>query len=224
MWCANYTQMRQNVPDRCASRVVALADNLWSMTVNVKYPSLTISALLTAPCETLFSIVSDPMRHPELAGSGEVMETRWLTPPPVSVGSGFQSRQCVGWYQYPSRSYVQVYEPPYRFVWLSGPGFKHGPLGQLWGFDLKPLDARTTLVSHMMRVPYLPMPAVPPFTIVTDHIVQIELRNMRPTLHKLAKLAGAQIIGDLQMALDWCSKDSVSSSERKNITQPRPAK
>jgi hypothetical protein len=187
------------------------------MNVTVKYPSLTVTALLTAPCETLFSIVSDPTRHPELAGSGEVMETHWLTPLPVGVGSGFQSRQCVGWYQYPSRSYVQVYEPPYRFVWLSGPGFKQGPLGQLWGFDLKPLDARTTLVSHMMKVPYLPVLDTPPFTVIADRISQHEENNMRPTLHKLARLAGAQIIGELTVTNEWCESKLPHADERNAV-------
>jgi len=204
------------------------AENAGEMNVNVivKYPSLTVSALVTAPCETLFSIVSDPTRHPDMAGSGEVMETRWLTPPPIGSGSGFQSRQCVGWYQYPSRSYVQVYEPPYRFVWLSGPGFKRGPLGQLWGFDLKPLDARTTLVSHLMKVPYLPVPAVAPFNSITEHIAQLELKNMQPTLHKLAKLSGAQIIGNLQVVFDWCTSadDAPCADARTSVIQARPAK
>lgn len=197
-----------------------------NVNVIVKYPSLTVSALVTAPCETLFSIVSDPTRHPDMAGSGEVMETRWLTPPPIGSGSGFQSRQCVGWYQYPSRSYVQVYEPPYRFVWLSGPGFKRGPLGQLWGFDLKPLDARTTLVSHLMKVPYLPVPAVAPFNSITEHIAQLELKNMQPTLHKLAKLSGAQIIGNLQVVFDWCTSadDAPCADARTSVIQARPAK
>lgn len=196
------------------------------MNVIVKYPSVTVSALVTAPCEALFSIVNDPMRHPELAGSGEVMETRWLTPLPVQVGSGFQSRQCVGWYQYPSRSYVQVYEPPYRFIWLSGPGFKRGPLGQLWGFDLKPLDARTTLVSHMMQVPYLPLPHVPPFIGVAERISRHEEKNMRPTLHKLAKAAGAQIIGDLQVTFDWCKNadEAPCAGAKNSAIQARPAK
>jgi hypothetical protein len=200
------------------------------MNVIVKYPSVTVSALVTAPCETLFSIVSDPMRHPELAGSGEVMETRWLTPLPVQVGSGFQSRQCVGWYQYPSRSYVQVYEPPHRFIWLSGPGFKRAPFGQLWGFDLKPLDARTTLVSHMMKVPYLPLPDVPPFISVAERISQHEENNMRPTLHKLARAVGAQIIGDLQVTFDWCTNADeapcagANAVTKNSVIQARPAK
>lgn len=170
----------------------------------MKYPSVTVTALLTAPAEALFDIVSDVERHPELAGSGEVIATRCLTPGPVREGSAFQSRQCVGWYQYPSRSYVQVYERPYRFVWLSGFGFKKPPFGQLWGFDLKPLDARSTLVSHMMKWPLLPLADLPFVSQFARRGVEHELMNMRPTLPKLAKLSNAQIIGDLQVVYDWC--------------------
>lgn len=174
---------------------------------NVKYPSVTVTALLTAPVEALFDIVSDVERHPELAGSGEVIATRWLTPGPVRVGSAFQSRQCVGWYQYPSRSFVQVHERPYRFIWLSGFGFKKPPFGQLWGFDLKPVDARSTLVSHMMKWPLLPLVDLPLVSPMARRGVEHELANMRPTLPKLAKLSGAQVIGDLQVVYDWCLGD-----------------
>jgi hypothetical protein len=185
----------------------------------VKFPSVTVIGLITAPCEALFEIVSDPTRHPQIAGSGEVMEVEWITPPPVRVGSGFRSRQCIGWYQYPTRSYVQVYDPPYRFIWLSGPGFKKPPFGQLWGFDLQPLDARATLVSHLMRWPLMPVPEIPPFSWLMERGLKHELNNMKPTLYKLAKLANAEVIGDLQVEFDWCERTSPCGQRRGALIQ-----
>lgn len=152
------------------------------------------------------------------------MEVDWITPPPVGVGSGFKSRQCVGWYQYPSRSYVQVYEPPFRFVWLSGPGFKRGPMGQLWGFHLMPVDTRSTLVSHLMKWPLLPVPDMPPFNWFAQRGVQHELNNMRPTLGKLARLAGAQVIGDLKVTYDWLENEAYDANPRSPYAHPTPAK
>lgn len=189
----------------------------------MRFPSATVTALITAPCEALFAIVSDPTRHPGIAGSGAVMESEWLSQPPVDAGSVFKSRQCVGWYQYPTRSYIQVYEAPYRFIWLSGPGFKKPPFGQLWGFELTPVDARSTLVSNLMQVPYVPALPVWPFTRIAANIVDRELANMKPTLHRLAKAAHAEVIGDLQIARDW-RPAMAEAPHRGSSMQATPAK
>ncbi len=171
-------------------------------------PSATVSGLITAPCEVLFEIISNPERHPDIAGSGEVMEVRMLTKGPMRVGSGFQSRQCLRWYQYPTRSYVQVYEPPYRFIWLSGPGFRKPPFGQLWGFELSPVDSRLTLVSHLMSVPLYKVPNLPILNKLVELGARHEVRNMIPTLHKLAAAAHATVLGDIQVLLEWCEHNS----------------
>jgi hypothetical protein len=176
-----------------------------------KFPSVTVSGLMTAPCEKLFAIVTDVTRHPELAGSGEVQQVEWITAAPHGVGSGFASRQRVGVFGYPTRSYVQVYDAPRQFVWLSGPGAKRPPLGQLWGFDFKRIDARTTWVSHMMRLPLYPVLNVPPFSWLADAGATYEAANMKPTLRKLARMADAQLLGELKVVLDWCVSDAPCS-------------
>ncbi|MCX6018241.1 MAG: hypothetical protein NTZ50_07015 [Chloroflexi bacterium] len=175
-----------------------------------KYPSVTVSGLITAPAEVLFAIVSDVSRHPELAGSGEVEQVEWVTPAPHGVGAGFAARQNVGGMRYRTRSYVQVYDPPHQFVWLSGIGARRPPFGQLWGFDFKVIDARTTWTSNMMRVP-IPLLRVPPFTWMADTGAMHEVTNMKPTLPRLAKMAGAQLLGDLRITLDWCAGDAPCS-------------
>jgi hypothetical protein len=171
----------------------------------------------------LFAIVSDPARHADIAGSGAVMESDWLTVPPVQAGSVFKSRQCVGWYQYPTRSFVQVIEAPHRFIWMSGPGFKKPPFGQLWGFELTPVDARSTLVSNLMQVPYVPALPVWPFTRITAAIIEREIGNMTPTLYRLAKVAHAQVIGDLQIAREWRPAMG-DAPQRGSAMQATPAK
>jgi hypothetical protein len=172
--------------------------------IMIRFPSVTVSGLITAPCEKLFALVSDPIRHPELAGSGEVQTVHWLTDGPHGVGSGFAATQQVGNVRYPTRSFVQEWEAPYRFVWLSGVGVKRPPFGQLWGFDLQPLDGRTTWVSHMMKVPMYPMLKLPPFTWLADLGASHEARNMKPTLKNLARVSGAQLLGDIKVSFDWC--------------------
>ena len=74
----------------------------------MKYPSVTVSAVMAAPVRVLFDIVSDVGRHPELAGSREVRHTELVTPPPVRLGAHFRSRQQIGLLRYPTHSYVQI--------------------------------------------------------------------------------------------------------------------
>ncbi|MCS7059983.1 MAG: hypothetical protein RMN25_02355 [Anaerolineae bacterium] len=167
----------------------------------VKYASATVSGVITAPAQKLFAIVSDVTRHPELAGSGEVMRVEWVTPPPIRVGSEFRARQQIGLARYSTRSFVQVYEPPYRFTWLSGPGFRKPPFGQLWGFEFQPQgDHPSTLVLHSMTVP-VPLLNVPPLSWIADAGARHETRNMLPTLENLARMAQARLIGDIRIVL-----------------------
>ncbi len=170
----------------------------------IKFPSVTVSCLVTAPADVLFDIVSDVTQHPKLAGSGEVQAIEWITPAPHGVGSGFASQQQIGLLRYVARSYVQEFRRPHRFVWLSGIGMKKPPFGQLWGFDFQPLDARTTWVSNMMRAPMYPVPRIPPLSWLVSAGVAHEARNMKPTLRNLAALAGAQLLGEVKITHDWC--------------------
>jgi hypothetical protein len=174
----------------------------------IKIPSVTVSALITAPSTALFAIISDITRHNELAGSGEVRAVRWLTDGPARVGSVFASQQQIGPMRYQTRSSVQEYDAPSRFVWLSGFGFQKLPLGQMWGFDLQAVDARTTWVSHMMRVPAYAMPNLPPWTLVAKRGAEHEARNMKPTLRNLARMANAQLLGEIRVTHDWCVSDA----------------
>jgi hypothetical protein len=84
------------------------------------------------------------------------------------------------------------------------------------------MDARSTLVSHMMKVPYLPV--LPPLHGVAERIARLELKNMQPTLHKLAKLAGAQIIGPIQVAYDWCDSGAARADECAAMAHMKPAR
>jgi hypothetical protein len=163
---------------------------------------------MTASQAALFEIISDITRHHELAGSGEVRGVRWLTDGPVRPGSRFASQQQIGLIRYQTRSSVQEFVAPSRFVWLSGFGLHKPPIGQMWGFDLQVVDARTTWVSHMMRVPAYVMPNLPPWTLLAKRGAQHEARNMKPTLRNLARLANAQLLGEIRVVYDWCVAES----------------
>lgn len=173
-----------------------------------KVPSVTVSALITAPRERLFTQIADVTRHHELAGSGEVREVRWTTPGPVHLGSKFMSQQQIGPLRYQTRSAVIEFEPNTRFVWLSGLGLEKPQIGQVWGFDLQAIDARTTWVSHMMRVPAYVMPNLPPWSLLMRRGAAHEARNMKPTLRNLARVSGAQLLGEIRVVHDWCVQEA----------------
>jgi hypothetical protein len=171
-------------------------------------PSVTVSALITAPQEKLFALISDVTRHPELAGSGEVRAVKWLGDGMPRSGACFESRQQLGPLNYQVRSIVRQYDAPNRFVWLSGFGLGKPQVGEQWGFDLHYVDARTTWVSHMMRVPACVMPNLAPWTWLAQRGAQHEARNMKPTLHNLARLTHAQLLGEIRVVFDWCVSDA----------------
>jgi hypothetical protein len=54
--------------------------------------------------------------------------------------------------------------------------------------------------------------------------VNHELANMRPTLFKLARLSGALVIGDLQVAYDWSAGDTPDDQERASVARATPAR
>ena len=99
----------------------------------------------------------------------------------------------------------RFYEPPYKFTWLSGPGFRKPPFGQLWGFEFQPLgDGSSTLVMHSMTVP-VALLTIQPFVPLAHAGARHEADNMRPTLVNLARMAGTRIIGELRVVLAPCA-------------------
>jgi len=153
----------------------------------LQYLGATVRAVLPAAPEALWAIVSDVERHPELAGSGEVMQTELLTPGPLVQGSRFQARQNMRGMRYRTVSHVVACDPPRRLAWQIGlPGTP--PFGQVWQFELTPQEGGT-LVEHGVALPYAVLQAKP-VTLLTDMGMQNEAATMAPTLRNLARLAG----------------------------------
>jgi uncharacterized protein YndB with AHSA1/START domain len=156
------------------------------------------AALPVAP-EPLWEIISDVTRHPELAGSGEVVQTELLTPGLLVQGSRFQSRQNMRGMRYRTISHVVACEPPRRLAWQIGlPGTP--PFGQVWQFELTPQAGGGTLVEHGVALPYALLQAWP-VTLLTDQGMQNEAATMVPTLRNLARLAGVEAPASIETTL-----------------------
>ena len=55
----------------------------------------SVDTLIDASRQTIFDLVGDVSRHSELAGSGEVLRTRVLTPGSVRLGTRFEADEDI---------------------------------------------------------------------------------------------------------------------------------
>lgn len=107
--------------------------------------------LVSAPPDAVFRIVSDIERHPQLAGSGEVLRLRKVTDGPVRMGTRFEADEDIR--MGPSRtkftaaSEVVVFDAPKVFSWTSMPPGSPKPKRIQWWFRLTP-EGTGTRVSH----------------------------------------------------------------------------
>ena len=82
----------------------------------MRYMGAAVSAVIAAPLEEVWALVSDPARHPEIAGTGEVRGVEVVGGGPVGLGTVFESRQNVHGARYITANRVVLWEPPRRFV------------------------------------------------------------------------------------------------------------
>lgn len=150
----------------------------------MNYLGAFVRAVIPAQPQAIWELVSDPTRHPELAGSGQVVQTEVISEPPMGVGSQFRSQQQLG-VSYVTISHVVAYEPERRFTWRIGlPGTP--PFAQIWQFTLTPQEGGT-LVENAVVLPYV-LPQIFPFTLASERVGQLEIEAMRPTLANISTL------------------------------------
>lgn len=120
--------------------------------------------VVEASLQSVFDVVTDLTRHPDLAGSGEVLRVRKQTKGPIGVGTRFEADEdipvVVGrWSPTSSKlvaeSEVLEYDPPHTFTWKSAPQGQE-PRKLQWWFRLSP-DGRSTRVVHEVEVDFGPM-------------------------------------------------------------------
>jgi hypothetical protein len=164
----------------------------------MQYIGATVRAYIPAPPDMLWPIISDFTRHPELAGSGEVMHIEPLTTGPIQKGSRFESQQNLRGFRYTTVSHIVACEPPNRLAWRIGlPGTP--AFGQVWQFVCIPQGAGTQ-VEHGVALVYV-VPHIWPFTLFTRPVTQGEAQAIKPTLVNLAKLASVEPPTDFTIRL-----------------------
>jgi hypothetical protein len=152
------------------------------------YMGASVSALIGAPVEAVWDLVSDPRRHPEIAGSGEVLRIEVLGSGVLQRGRIFLSQQNMRGFSYSTKNRVVIWEPPYRFAWRIGLGPAPG-VAQIWSFALQP-EAGGTRVENGVILPYA-LPAFCPFSLLATNIGAQEVAVITPTLENIAEILGS---------------------------------
>jgi len=143
-------------------------------------------AIIAATPETLWPWISDPTRHPLLAGSGEPQSISVIGGhmADVGVGTRFEAQQAIlGVVRYVSHSEVLNVEPNRRFH------FRVEERAD-WDFLLEPADGGTRVTHrHRFRVPTAGMMGL--ITPLQRLRARQNAGNMVRTLNNLARLVGA---------------------------------
>lgn len=150
----------------------------------MRYVGASVSGVLRAPVESVWDLVADPTRHPEIAGSGEVQA---VTVQGGRMGPGvvFESQQRMRGLSYVTANRVVLWAPPYRIAWRVGFTFAPG-IAQIWMFSLAP-EAGGTRIENGVVLPYA-LPAVFPFSLLHREIARREISVIKPTFTRLARL------------------------------------
>jgi Polyketide cyclase / dehydrase and lipid transport len=109
---------------------------------------VSVDRIIKAPAESIFAIVADASRHPEIDGSGSVVKAKDGAPEQLVLGSVFGMSMKVG-VPYTMSNTVIEFEQDRRIAWqtrLSGPlGRFFG--GRIWRYELEAADSGTKVTE-----------------------------------------------------------------------------
>jgi uncharacterized protein YndB with AHSA1/START domain len=157
--------------------------------------SVSATAIINAPAETIFAILADPARHAAIDGTGWVRES--LDGSPLTE-AGQVFRIAMYHPNHPDGNYrmanqVQVFEPPRVISWKPGQDTDDGDLsfgGWIWRYDLVPAGpsgTRVTLSYDWSAVPnflreHIGFPPFPPDHLGNSLAHLADLANERSSL------------------------------------------
>jgi uncharacterized protein YndB with AHSA1/START domain len=125
-----------------------------------------VSRTIAAPAATIFKILVDPRRHPDIDGSG-MLRSAIDERPVTGVGDTFTMRMHRLGDDYLMINYVVEFEPDRRIFWTPAPGdasraenddpTKVGiPAAYRWGYVLTPEGDDATIVTEILDLGPLP--------------------------------------------------------------------
>lgn len=102
---------------------------------------VSVERVVKAPPDTIFDILADPARHPEIDGSGMVKAARADEPQRLTLGATFGMDMKMGAAPYKITNTVVEFEENRRIAWRHFGGHR-------WRYILEPLPDGTTKVTE----------------------------------------------------------------------------
>jgi hypothetical protein len=109
---------------------------------------VSVNRVIAAPAAALFAVVSDASRHPEIDGSGALVQVKDGTDTHLSLGTTFGMRMKMG-VPYSMSNTVIEFEPDQRIAWKT---VQSGPLGRfiggrIWRYEFESVDGGTKVTE-----------------------------------------------------------------------------
>ncbi len=109
---------------------------------------VSVDRIIEAPASSIFAIVADATRHPEIDGSGSVVKAKDGASETLALGSVFGMSMKVG-VPYTMSNTVIEFEQDRRIAWQTR---FSGPLGRflggrIWRYELEPADGGTKVTE-----------------------------------------------------------------------------
>jgi uncharacterized protein YndB with AHSA1/START domain len=109
---------------------------------------VSVERVIDAPAATLFAVVSDATRHPEIDGSGALVDAKDGAPHQLALGSTFGMSMKLG-VPYSMSNTVIEFEQDHRIAWQT---VLAGPLGRfiggrIWRYEFEQADGGTKVTE-----------------------------------------------------------------------------
>ena len=110
--------------------------------------TVSVDRVINAPATTIFAIVADASRHPEIDGSGSVVKVKDGTPEKLALGSVFGMSMKVG-VPYTMSNTVIEFEQDRRIAWQTRLSGRLGRFlgGRIWRYELEPGEGGTKVTE-----------------------------------------------------------------------------
>jgi len=116
--------------------------------------SYSTEATINASPQAIFDIVSNPSKHVELAGSGEINKITQEPAGPIGTGTHLAAEETVkmadgSTMDISADSVVVTHDPPNSFSWIVNPALGEQIRRMQWWFHMSPQGSGTKVVHEV---------------------------------------------------------------------------
>jgi uncharacterized protein YndB with AHSA1/START domain len=157
------------------------------MAQSPQHTVVSVDRVINAPAASLFAVVADASRHPEIDGSGQLVKAKDGETHQLALGSTFGMSMKMG-VPYSVTNTVVEFEQDRRIAWqtvLAG-RFGHYLGGRIWRYEFEPVD-RGTKVTESWDLSRDKQA----FFLKSPKIGQHTATGMSKSLDRLAAVVGA---------------------------------